>query len=101
MVCGIRRNIFSAFRRDNPPYVVVEKILSGDERFPADWPADGTTGYDFLNRVNGLFVMTANASAFDKLYREFTGNDLDFAAIVYQSRIASAGAFVSRVNSIR
>ncbi|HLP77787.1 MAG TPA: alpha-amylase family glycosyl hydrolase, partial [Candidatus Paceibacterota bacterium] len=35
-----------------PLYIVVEKILSGDESLPDDWPVDGTTGYDFLNRVN-------------------------------------------------
>ncbi len=88
-------------QRDNPPYVIVEKILSGDERLPANWPADGTTGYDFLNRVNGLFLDEANASAFDKLYREFTGNDLDFAAIVYQSRIqVLERSFASELNSL-
>ena len=38
------------------PFVVVEKILSQGETLPADWPVDGTTGYDFLNDVAGLFV---------------------------------------------
>ena len=37
-------------------YVVVEKILSGDEELPPTWSVAGTTGYDFLNLVNGLFV---------------------------------------------
>src|SRR4029078_11348562 len=35
-------------------YVVVEKILSGDETLPREWPVHGTTGYEFLNLVNGL-----------------------------------------------
>jgi (1->4)-alpha-D-glucan 1-alpha-D-glucosylmutase len=88
-------------QRDNPPYVVVEKILSGDEQLPADWPADGTTGYDFLNRANGLFVDAANASAFDEIYRDFTGNRTDFATIVHQSRkLVLERSFASELNSL-
>jgi (1->4)-alpha-D-glucan 1-alpha-D-glucosylmutase len=34
-----------------PPYIVVEKILNGRERLPADWRTDGTTGYDFMDQV--------------------------------------------------
>jgi (1->4)-alpha-D-glucan 1-alpha-D-glucosylmutase len=37
-------------------WVVVEKILEGDERLPRDWECAGTTGYDLLWRVGGLFV---------------------------------------------
>ncbi len=37
-------------------YVVVEKILEPGERLPENWPVDGTTGYDFLNVLNGIFV---------------------------------------------
>lgn len=37
-------------------WLVVEKILVGQERLPADWPVDGTTGYDTLGRVGGVFV---------------------------------------------
>ncbi len=37
-------------------YVVVEKILGPGETLPEDWPVAGTTGYDFLNLVLGLFV---------------------------------------------
>ena len=39
-----------------PLYVVVEKILGRDEPLPEDWPVYGTTGYEFLNALNGLFV---------------------------------------------
>ena len=45
-----------AKRRRRPLYVVVEKILAPDEPLPEDWPVHGTSGYDFLNMVNGLFV---------------------------------------------
>ena len=33
-----------------PAYFVVEKILTHDERLPAEWQTDGTTGYDFHGR---------------------------------------------------
>jgi len=39
-----------------PLYLVVEKITAGFERLPATWPVHGTTGYNFTNTVNGLFV---------------------------------------------
>jgi (1->4)-alpha-D-glucan 1-alpha-D-glucosylmutase len=73
-------------QKDGPLYVVVEKILSGNEQLPRDWLVDGTTGYDFLNRVNGLFVDGNNAGAFDELYREFAGNEESFDQIVHRSR---------------
>jgi (1->4)-alpha-D-glucan 1-alpha-D-glucosylmutase len=88
-------------QKQDRPYVVVEKILSDDERLPADWPVEGTTGYDFLNRANGLFVDSFNALAFTEIYREFTGNDSNFAEIVYRSRQrVLARSFGSELNSL-
>ena len=40
-------------------WLVVEKILAVDEALPASWPVDGTTGYDALREICGLFVDTA------------------------------------------
>ncbi len=43
-------------RRDSGAvYLTVEKILGYEEELPAPWPLQGTTGYDFLNYVNGIF----------------------------------------------
>ena len=39
-----------------------------DEELPDDWPIQGTSGYDFLNQVNGLFCSRANEKAFDNIY---------------------------------
>jgi len=36
----------------------VEKILEKGEELPGDWTVDGTTGYDFMNMLNGVFVAT-------------------------------------------
>src|SRR5437773_5205623 len=40
----------------NQTYVVVEKILEPGEALPQEWKTEGTTGYDFLSLVNGLFT---------------------------------------------
>jgi (1->4)-alpha-D-glucan 1-alpha-D-glucosylmutase len=37
-------------------WLVVEKILAPGETLPASWPVDGTTGYDALRQVCGVFV---------------------------------------------
>ena len=37
-------------------WVLVEKILEGEERLSPGWPVDGTTGYDFLNHVQRVFA---------------------------------------------
>jgi (1->4)-alpha-D-glucan 1-alpha-D-glucosylmutase len=54
-------------------YTIVEKITSGTESLPSDWPTAGTTGYDFLNAVNTLFVDPAGSRDLETSYREFTG----------------------------
>ncbi|WP_175409378.1 malto-oligosyltrehalose synthase [Streptomyces sp. TRM64462] len=52
-------------------WTVVEKILTDDETLPAAWPVAGTTGYDALRRVDGLFVDEAGAAELTELYRGF------------------------------
>ncbi len=56
-------------------YLVVEKILALGEPLPAFWPVQGTTGYDFLNALTGLFVAAENRPAFAALARRQTGFD--------------------------
>jgi (1->4)-alpha-D-glucan 1-alpha-D-glucosylmutase len=60
-------------------WITVEKILEPGEELPDDWPVDGTTGYDALGEVAGLFVDPSAEAAFDGLYRELTKDDADFA----------------------
>ena len=52
-------------------YVVVEKILEAGERLRSDWEVSGTTGYDFLNVVNGLFVARQNEQFLSTIYFRF------------------------------
>jgi (1->4)-alpha-D-glucan 1-alpha-D-glucosylmutase len=55
----------------SPFYVVVEKILAPDERLVPSWPVSGTTGYDYLNVANGLFVDRRNERSLDTIYTRF------------------------------
>ncbi len=70
-------------------YIVVEKILSADERLPADWPVHGTTGYEFASVVNSLFVDGRNKQALDAIYTRFVRGPrerLSAADLAYRSR---------------
>jgi (1->4)-alpha-D-glucan 1-alpha-D-glucosylmutase len=64
-------------------YAIVEKITSGSETIPQDWPIAGTTGYDFLNAVNTLFIDAPGSRELELLYREFTGIHASFAETWY------------------
>ena len=69
-----------------PLYVVVEKILAKDEPLPTDWAAHGTTGYEFMASVGGIFVDASQRRRFDDLYARFIGERIDFPTLVYQSK---------------
>ncbi|HEU5156315.1 MAG TPA: malto-oligosyltrehalose synthase [Streptosporangiaceae bacterium] len=67
--------------RTGGAWVVVEKILTGAERLPADWPCAGTTGYDALGMVDGLFVDPAGTAPLTATYAALTGGPEDFAPV--------------------
>jgi (1->4)-alpha-D-glucan 1-alpha-D-glucosylmutase len=67
-------------------YLAAEKILTGDEPLRKRWPIDGTTGYEFGNLVNGLFIERSAAATMERIYRSFTGLSEDFEDIVYQCK---------------
>ncbi|MDH4063693.1 MAG: malto-oligosyltrehalose synthase, partial [Acidobacteriota bacterium] len=67
-------------------HVVVEKILSGDERLRAGWVASGTTGYNFLNDVNGVFVDPRHKRRLWSLAVRFTGRSDAAADVIYDSK---------------
>ncbi|BDZ64945.1 malto-oligosyltrehalose synthase [Agromyces mangrovi Wang et al. 2018] len=56
-----------------PAYVLVEKILEGDEPLPPHWEADGTSGYDALDDIDRVFVDPAGEAALDALDTELRG----------------------------
>ncbi|GAB2679233.1 malto-oligosyltrehalose synthase [Thalassiella azotivora] len=67
-------------------WVVVEKILEGHETLPSDWPCAGTTGYDALLRVGGLFLDPSGGGELSALLTEVTGQGPDFHAVVEQAK---------------
>lgn len=67
-------------------WTVVEKILAPGESLSADWMVHGTTGYDFLNSVNGLFIDPSHAATFATLYAAFVGPQPPFADVEYESK---------------
>jgi len=69
-----------------PLYVVVEKILQGDEALPADWPVYGTVGYEFINALTRLFVDPGNGTLFSRIYQRWTGQATPFSDLVYQKK---------------
>lgn len=70
----------------DPFYVVVEKILSGDEPLPPDWPVAGTTGYEFMNQVLGLLVDPAGLEPLERLRAEMTGEPAPFPDVVDRAK---------------
>ncbi len=68
-------------------YLLVEKILGRDERLPASWGTDGTTGYEFLNLLNGLFVDPRAEEALRRAYHAFSGEAPDFDAVLRASKL--------------
>jgi (1->4)-alpha-D-glucan 1-alpha-D-glucosylmutase len=63
-------------------YIVVEKILSPGEELPLSWPVQGTTGYDFLHYVNGIFCRKEHEKKFTRLYSNFIRSRLVYKDLV-------------------
>ena len=69
-----------------PLYMVVEKILGVHEALREDWPVYGTSGYDFLNVLNGLFIDATQRGALTRIYREWTQDPRSFTDVVYDAK---------------
>jgi (1->4)-alpha-D-glucan 1-alpha-D-glucosylmutase len=73
--------------RDAAPdaWIVVEKILEPHEQMP-DWPVDGTTGYDALSEVCGVFVDPTTERFFDTLDTHLTGAQTSWQDLVHGTK---------------
>lgn len=91
-------------------YIVVEKILDLYEHLPSNFRVQGTTGYNFLNYVNGLFCKKNNEKTFTKIYSRFTGKQIGYGDIVHSKKqliigkhmagnIDNLALFVKRISS--
>ena len=69
-------------------YVIAEKIAAHHERVPEGWAIAGTTGYRFAAVANGLFVDRAARARLERIWRHFTGVEVDFAETAWRGRRA-------------
>ncbi|MFH0925895.1 MAG: malto-oligosyltrehalose synthase [bacterium] len=67
-------------------YIVVEKILDFGEEIPNFWPIQGTTGYKFLNYVNGVFCKKENKSEFRKIYHKLSGLNTSYEDLIWEKK---------------
>jgi (1->4)-alpha-D-glucan 1-alpha-D-glucosylmutase len=82
-----------------PMYVVAEKILSGHEPLSERWAVHGTSGYNFLNELNGLFVDSAQVRRMRRTYAKLTGRLDPFDDVLYDSkRLIMETAMASELN---
>ncbi|BDG03882.1 malto-oligosyltrehalose synthase [Anaeromyxobacter oryzae] len=84
-----------------PLYVVVEKVLVAPEKMPDGWDVDGTTGYEFLAALNGVFVDPAAERAFDTLYSRIAGAREDFREVmIARKRLVMESSMASEINML-
>ncbi|HEX2574354.1 MAG TPA: alpha-amylase family glycosyl hydrolase, partial [Polyangia bacterium] len=69
-----------------PCYLIVEKILVGDEPLREGWPVHGTTGYEFLQRVGGVLVERASGRRLRQIYEDFIGEVRRYRDVAYESK---------------
>lgn len=67
-------------------YITVEKILQPGEELPDNWSIEGTSGYDYLNYVNGVFCQTDNQDKFTEIYGDITGLKTSFEQLVAEKK---------------
>ncbi|MCU0353575.1 MAG: malto-oligosyltrehalose synthase, partial [Cytophagales bacterium] len=68
-------------------YIIVEKILEPNEYLPADWPCQGTSGYDFLSLVNRLLINDRTADSLSEFYQQMHVMAYDFTEAVYRKKL--------------
>jgi (1->4)-alpha-D-glucan 1-alpha-D-glucosylmutase len=86
---GLREPLqyFQRMRRLLPEgRIYIEKILENDERLKGDWPIDGTVGYDFLAKVNRLWMDDQRTDVLTATYADFTGHSVDFGKLVREKK---------------
>jgi malto-oligosyltrehalose synthase len=114
----LRRGVIDGLRIDHPDgladprgylrrlasyrtWVVVEKILEDDEELPGDWPCAGTTGYDALGMIGGLFTDPAGEKPLTEAYTGLIGGTADYPAVEREARrFASERLLVPEVDRL-
>jgi (1->4)-alpha-D-glucan 1-alpha-D-glucosylmutase len=68
--------------------IYIEKILENDERLREGWPIDGTVGYEFLAKVNRLWMDDQRTDVLTATYSDFTGHSVNFGKLVREKKRA-------------
>ncbi|HJR40439.1 MAG TPA: alpha-amylase family glycosyl hydrolase, partial [Gemmatimonadaceae bacterium] len=76
----------AAFPGEPAPPIYIEKILGHGERLRCEWPVAGTTGYDFLNQAEALFIDPPGWGSIEAEYRRTIRQPLEFSAIARQAK---------------
>jgi (1->4)-alpha-D-glucan 1-alpha-D-glucosylmutase len=99
MLQDLARRSIGQLGPEDSVYIIAEKILSGHERLPHTWPVHGTTGYDFLNDLNGIFVDAAQGRRIRRVYAKLTGSAEAFDDVLYDAkRLIMTTAMSSELN---
>ncbi len=85
-------------------WVVVEKILEPGESLRESWRVAGTTGYEWVGLIGGLFVDPAGEEPFTELWNELCGSDEGFAEVAHRAKHSvmadSLAADLARLTSL-
>jgi (1->4)-alpha-D-glucan 1-alpha-D-glucosylmutase len=84
------REYLERLRENGVERIWVEKILEPGEPLRADWPVEGTTGYEFANDVTALFVDPAGEEPLTRLYADLTGERRRFAEVAHEAKLEVA-----------
>jgi len=91
----------SRLRAEGVEHAWVEKILDPGEKLRAEWPVDGTVGYEFLNDVAALFVDPSGNSVLEALWQEISGDTRPFADYAFEAKLEQAsGVFRADVERL-
>ena len=98
---GARRALGREADGEDDFYILAEKILAPGEHLPEGWASAGTTGYEFLNLVNGIFVDRAQARAMEHVYARQIKVRPPFSEIVYEcKRLIMETSMASELNML-
>lgn len=67
-------------------YIVVEKILGEEEQLPQHWPVQGSSGYDFLAKVNNVLIRKNGENIFTEMYHKLAPDELPLSQQVYNCK---------------
>ncbi|MCX6463313.1 MAG: alpha-amylase family glycosyl hydrolase [Pseudonocardiales bacterium] len=81
---GYARMLRAAIGPDR--WLLVEKILAAGEELPVSWPVDGTSGYEALREVQGVFVDPDGAGLITQIAAEHTGTRQSLHAAEHDAR---------------